>query len=179
MFSGGVESTALLHLLNPVEDYVGIIDFHCRFANSFDHNLDMQHKILMHYGIHNISVCSMKMDYVKNMVHGDTSGQYQPFASLFAERLPHLTEVWWGCHKTDTHDDEKWSRYREAWALMHPTCKVRQPLEHLTKKEQWELIDDEVKPFVISCYTKYYYPDNHNEANCRACADERKKYSGE
>ena len=171
MFSGGVESTALLHLLDPKEDYIGIIDLHTEVDIIPDHDLTKQHKILGHFGFKNVCVCNMNLSPVKNMGGGDTSSQYQPFAELLVAKLP-VDELWWGCHRDDHHDEAKWSRYREAFKLMHPHCAVRQPFEDKTKEEQWNLIDDEIKPFVVSCYI--HHPEIQD--GCFLCKDRKLIY---
>ena len=171
MFSGGVESTALLGMMNPVNDYVGIIDFHSPI-DAPDHDLIRQWKILSHYGFQNVCVCTLKMTRTNNQRLGDTSSQYQPFADLMVARMSNIDQLWWGCHAGDTHDDEKWTRYRKAFSIIHPHCQVVQPLEKLTKREQWDMIDDEVKPFVVSCY------EHHPEIvdNCKLCEDRKLIY---
>ena len=39
----------------------------------------------------------------------------------------------------------------EAWKLMHPTIPFLHPLDHLSKRQQWELIPEDVRPLVSSC----------------------------
>ena len=172
MFSGGVESTALLHMLDPAKDYIGIIDLHTEVDTIPDHDLDMQSKILSFFGFKNVCICNMNMNYVEGMGGGDTSSQYQPFAELLVAKLPNVTELWWGCHNEDSHDEAKWSRFRQAWKLMHPHCAVLQPLQHLSKKEQWDLIDDNIKEYVVSCYQ--HHPEI--KGNCKMCADRKLIY---
>lgn len=171
MFSGGVESTALLTMINPAEDYVGIVNVVSPIDDK-DHDIEMQRKILLHYRCFNVSVFTVDVSLTNNMRVGSSSTQYQPFSFLFAARMQGLTEIWWGCHKDDDPNVGTWKRYMDAWSIMHPAIEAKAPLEKLSKKEQWAMIDEEVKDYVISCYQ--HHPEIVD--GCKACADRRRIY---
>ena len=73
-----------------------------------------------------------------------------------------VDEVWYGVHKDDDIDqmndiDDIW---RRTVGISRPGCKTisKAPLHHLSKQQQWDMIDVDIKPLVVYCQRTVHEP---------------------
>lgn len=176
LFSGGVESTALLTLADkkdllltceiPFKGIPGCLDYtKCRaiasmFGNSlieFKFPIQIQERQWLHQINWFIFACH-----------------------LVAESRGDISEVWWGMHHDESHKVKNYSIDRRralekcmtAWSVLQPTIKFSIPLEFESKDKQWQRIPDDVKKYVNWCSF------NNDCGKCAKCL-EFKKYCGE
>ena len=170
MFSGGVESTAVLTTLDPKRDHVLTVNDSSRFTSYVDNDEVATRKIARHYGFEIPIYFNFEHTASPTMQHCvKPVFTLLPAASIVCSKMREITEIVWGEHKHDIFSGATWPQYVEAFNIMHPKIKVHMPLAHLTKQEQWEMIDDKVKPYVISCY------DHHPQVvdGCEMCEDRK------
>jgi radical SAM superfamily enzyme YgiQ (UPF0313 family) len=86
-------------------------------------------------------------------------------AHIVVSRNPAFTEVWYGENSNHADETERLREYSaqvlhdQAWKILHPTVKYSSPLEHVTKRQQWNMIPDQVKPMVVTCTQQFHnYP---------------------
>jgi len=74
-----------------------------------------------------------------------------------------ITEVWHGMHSGDitSSNENTFSRMCAAWEILSPNKPLRMPLRHETKMQQWSRIPDILKPYVHTCI---------HETVCGVCA---------
>lgn len=162
LFSGGVESTAMLTMADAAVDQVLTVSPTFP-AGIRTFNENSVYEITGHYGFKpafaQISLPVEPMPY--NFVH-----QLHTFFSishLWCEKDQSITEVWYGLNCTDLkpHNEPVYKKISTAWNFLHPEVKFNFPLSAYSKQEQWDMIDDLVKPLVNTCVT-------HN--NCGMCS---------
>jgi 7-cyano-7-deazaguanine synthase in queuosine biosynthesis len=183
-FSGGVESTALLSLSKPDDIVVTIVDTPGnKLANSFgDVDIDKVKKIAKYYnrfvyftpvhipiveieegcGVHQINVffeiannwARIKGKTLKEVWNGQSHAEY---------------EMNWPNKKLR----DEW---QQCWDILHPNIKYHYPLGHLTKRQCWDMITDEVKPFIHYCRKD---PPGKPDCQCQKCVRHRKMLAGE
>jgi len=166
LFSGGVESTALLTLADK-EDILLLSELPFRkYENGYD--IEKCHLIADHFGNRLITYkCEMPDDGKKwqHQIH------WLMFAAhLYVNSRDDITEVWYGRTKEENtvFTPEKRAIYKnheDAWSILNPKINFFKPLEFLKKKQQWNLIPDEVKPFVVSCIF------NNDCGTCHKCEE--------
>jgi 7-cyano-7-deazaguanine synthase in queuosine biosynthesis len=152
LFSGGVESTALLTMSDP-KDFLLIVeppwpDNNETFNRSAVEEISSYFKLKTHYA-------QIKIDFFSKY----TSWSHQivyifSVCHIFCSRYPEVKEVWYGLHRNEMDKEWKENLYRKkikAWNFLFPDIPFYIPLIHLTKREQWGLIPDEIKPKVRSC----------------------------
>jgi len=177
MFSGGVESTALLTTLDPNNDYALTVTHECNeptmaFPTA---DLNLVKKILAHYKFHRFIHVHLKHNYMTGMYEGEYQRVWLfPAAIMIAGKLPEVKELVFGYHADEVFNSEVYDRWCAAFSLMYPDKKVNDYLRHKTKSEHWDMIDDAVKPYVVSCYVEAAgYP--HDPSTCHSC-EERNTY---
>lgn len=162
LFSGGVESTAMLTLADSIQDKLLTV-FPTYPAGIPTFNESNLKSIALHYGFTPI-FAQIKLPLEPepyNFVH-----QLHTFFSishLWVEKDQSIREVWYGLNNTDLKPNNEpiYKRLMSAWDMLHPDTKFRFPLSYRSKKQQWDLIDTEIKPLVTTCIT-------HN--NCGTCS---------
>jgi len=149
LFSGGVESTALLSFYNP-GDVVMIVEDRAEHR-TFD--IDAVNNILNTLSIFNVEWCYMHAGYY----HEKTLYQLWSLmacASVYCARHRDVTEVWYGLHMGEPHVPSARVEHVtiiQAWKVLFPTVRFYSPLIHLSKSEQWDLIPDHLKKLVRNC----------------------------
>lgn len=151
LFSGGVESTAMLTiardndiLLNIDHVYPGAILSPNsikaeKIAQAF--NKQVQYSTL--------SIPAGGGEFVHQM-------RYFIFvASLWVARDSSVTEIWCGRNSAEPSGNIKpfIEDMMLLWTTMHPTVAFDHPLDHLSKTEQWNLIPKHIQPLVSWCIT--------------------------
>ncbi|MHA2404445.1 MAG: hypothetical protein ACXADH_15715 [Candidatus Kariarchaeaceae archaeon] len=75
-------------------------------------------------------------------------------AGLITIRNKDITEVWYGKHKDDDHhsveNKKDFIKFTLLWKLHFPVP-LSFPFVHLTKQEQWDLINPKLRPYISSC----------------------------
>lgn len=151
LFTGGIESTALLTISKPGDVLLSIEP---TYPNDFTtYRKESSEKIAAHFG-HAVqhakaSIPIEPMPY--RFVH-----QMRTFISvcnLWVAKDGRITEVW--CGRNSAEPGEKLKPFIDqmmsAWSVLHPNVPFLHPLDHLSKREQWELIPPELKPLLSSC----------------------------
>lgn len=151
LFSGGVESTALLTRSSLSDVLVTILPTYPNDIATF--RKDSAEAIAKHYGL--------RMNYVRiempvepipyNFVHQMRS--FISVANLWVAKDLSITEVW--CGRNVKEPGPALAPFIEkmmaAWAVLHPTVPFLHPMDHMTKRQQWDAIPKEVRPLVSSC----------------------------
>jgi 7-cyano-7-deazaguanine synthase in queuosine biosynthesis len=152
LFSGGVESTALLTIAEK-QDILLLSDLPFKnYQTGYDRAKCEQ--IADYFGNRIVFYeCSMPDDGNKwqHQIHWLMTA-----AHLYVNSRDDITEVWHGRsqdenRKMSSHKVDTYSKHEEAWRILNPKIKLFKPLEFLSKKQQWNLIPDDVKPLVNSC----------------------------
>lgn len=150
LLSGGVESTALLTRSTP-EDIALVVE------PTFNNDLHTYRKSSIEllgkrFGVRVVHARAEIPDLgSRTFVH--QMGVFVSLANLVVARNPKISEVWCGRNKAEPAENIKdyIERHMVAWASLHPLVPFKHPLDNLSKKEQWELIPEDVKPLVSSC----------------------------
>ena len=171
LFSGGVESTALLSLATPNDILVTIRD-ESPNGIPLTYEPEAVRTISEHYGF-KVNYCSVKLPYDE----GKPKFVYQlwlfhSIVSLWLAKDNSVKEVWYGLNKEEYSKVYKdFQNIKDSWPILHPSVELKHPLVHLSKEEQWNLIPGDVKPMVRNCLFNF---------NCRQCKKclELKKLKG-
>jgi 7-cyano-7-deazaguanine synthase in queuosine biosynthesis len=166
LFSGGVESTALLTIAEK-QDILLLSDLpFAKYQTGYDKSKCEQ--IADYFGNRIIFYeCCMPDDGEKwqHQIHWLMTA-----AHLYVNSRDDITEVWHGRsqdenRKMSSQKIDTYARHEEAWRILNPKIKLFKPLEFLSKKQQWNLIPDEVKPLVNSCIY------NNECGTCHKCKE--------
>lgn len=166
LFSGGVESTALVTMADkadvlltselPFKTYKSGYDLErCKaIAKIRGHRLVTFH-------------CEMRLNRAKWM---HQLNWLLMAANLFVNAEEGFDEVWIGLQPQDVKEEFKQALYERMFAMWDALCpgvKLSAPLRHLTKKMQWDLIPEELRPLVNSCLL------SNDCGQCRKCLEFR------
>jgi hypothetical protein len=148
LFSGGVESTALLTLAQRDDRLLTIEETFPQDLATF--RRETARRIARHFGL-DIDYARIELPITGSFVH-----QMRVFISvcnLWCARDPSITEVWCGRNSTEpnAHIRPLIDQMMAAWSVLHPTVQFLHPLDHLSKREQVELIPPEIRSIVSSC----------------------------
>ena len=148
-FSGGVESTAMLSIADPQDQLVTVVWKNGWYAPSVD--MQKSKKIAQEYGFEPMIVSiefskPERAEFVHQMDSFVTLGNMLVKAYGF-------TEVWSGLHSAEPNPKSKpyHERTLRAWDVLCPEARFVRPLIHLSKKHQWDLIPEHIKPLVVTC----------------------------
>jgi hypothetical protein len=152
LFSGGVESTAMLSRSAPDDIALSIYD-----RGEPDPTFDVVATIGIAKALERRQVFA-HLDV--GVMRARDAFVYQTFAltaaaSLWVSKDPSITAVWYGLKKGDPTPnvaDQYWL-CMEGWAAMHPNVLFTAPFLELDEREQWELIPAAVRPLVRNCLT--------------------------
>lgn len=151
LFSGGVESTALLTQSQPGDVLLSI---NPTYPSDFvSYRKETTQQIAAHFG-HKVQFAGAQIpiDPIPyRFVH-----QMRTFISIcnmWVAKDARITEVWCGRNSAEPGPSLRpfIEQMMAAWGVLHPSVPFLHPLDHLSKREQWELIPDEVRPLVSSC----------------------------
>jgi 7-cyano-7-deazaguanine synthase in queuosine biosynthesis len=147
LFSGGVESAALLPLANKGDTLLMVEPFHGPDVVFFVREKAL--KLAAHYGM-KVEIASFKLPAGVRPVQ---MWALSRIASLWVSTFTNTKEVWWGRNKDDIkpHMAVEHERIVESWQVAHPNVPLLWPLSHLSKAETWEAIPQEIRPLVHSC----------------------------
>lgn len=162
LFSGGVESTAMLSVSAIDDIALSVYDrgepdplFDAAKATEIAKVLNRRHV----FGWLDIGVMRPRDAFV-----------YQTYAlvsaaTLWVSKDPTITEVWYGLKRGDPTPNvvEPYRMCMKAWKAMHPRVPFRAPFINKTERQQWDMIPDRVRPLVRNCL-------HGNECGtCRKC----------
>ena len=174
LFSGGVESTALLSIAEK-EDLLLVCEFPFKkYQTGYD--LEKCQKLADHYGNQLLVYqCEMPDDGEKwvHQIH------WLMFAAhLYINSRPDITSVWYGKTSEESirFTEQKnaiYKKHEDAWSILNPTVKFQRPLMFLSKKQQWKMIPDEIKSLVNSCVY------NNDCGKCHKCKEFKRDVLGE
>lgn len=151
LFSGGVESTALLSQARPGDVLLTILPTYPNDWATFRKN--SAEAIAKHHGLEiryaRIEMPLEPMPYT--FVHQMRS--FISVANLWVAKDKLITEVW--CGRNSKEPGESLAPFIEqmmaAWAVLHPAVSFLHPLDHLSKRQQWELIPATIRSLVSTC----------------------------
>lgn len=147
LFSGGVESTLLLCEADPMDTVVTIEPTYPYGMATY--RKDTTEKIAQALGFE-IKYARVHIPIEPEPYH--FVHQIRTFvsvANLWCAKDTRIKEVWLGRSRDDR--PARQNMY-DAWSLLHPDVKFHRPFEHLSKREQWDQIPDNIKPLVSSCF---------------------------
>tara|TARA_Y100000593_G_C4280948_1_gene322737 strand:- start:203 stop:847 length:645 start_codon:yes stop_codon:yes gene_type:complete len=194
LFSGGVESTAILSSMANDTDFAVTFTKE-KWQNKNDWvNIEAVKRIITKLKIKNHLFYDIpppaNFDLSLHRAHRHQVDVIYPFVLYFLRVNPQISEVYYGNNSGDRNaayvmplHDEWFDIFSIGWDLdPASTAKdykrrinVVHPLGKLTKKEHWMLIPDEVKPDVYSCWARM--GPNPSEEPCGTCekCEKRKK----
>ena len=195
LFSGGVESTALLTLARKDDHILTVVDESSSEMMTTFRKENVE-SILKYFNLkgHYMRVFTEKKFEPKN----NSPYEYHqikvilPIASIWVTKhskqweygeltAPEITEVWYGLNKEDNDSliqkktKQFYDQYIKAWEILHPKVKFRMPFENVPKVQQWEMLPFPVKSLVHSC--RRVRPGIRYCGECFKCL-ERKKLIG-
>jgi len=163
LFSGGVESTALL---SRVSSNDLIITVKQPYINNLETYSEHGTKILKYYALErefvNLNIPSKPL-FVHQLKY------FIPIASLIWQTMP-FKEIWIGRNVEDKTQEvlELVDTLQTGLNSFAPGVVINHPLDYLTKQEQWDSIPKELRPLVVSCIYKN---------NCKRCYKCKEKNS--
>ena len=163
LFSGGVESTALMTMSTPDDIAFVIRPIDIVTNRELTYRQSSVEAIVDFYGVrlHYASFSIPKLDKTgSSFVH-----QMKTFIGMvhiMVNQYSDITEVWCGrnCDEPSPAIAPMIEQHMAAWAILNPTIPFLHPLDHLSKVEQMALIPKEIRHHISSCVT-------HN--NCGHC----------
>ena len=199
LFSGGVESTAILSsMANDTDFVITFTKENWALKNSWV-NVEAVKRIIAKLKIKNHLFYDIppppSLDLYNEKIPRHQVDVIFPFVLYFLRVNPQISEVYYGNNSEDIPKqiekghgnmyDEWFDIFSIGWELTPgSTAKdykrrinVLHPLGKLTKKDHWMLIPDEVKPDVYSCWSRM--GPNPSEEPCGTCGKcEKRKISG-
>ena len=150
LFSGGVESTAMLTRATKNDIVMTIRDTSPRAYITFHQNRVEEIAKLMHVKIHYTDI-KIPIEREKDFVY--QLWTFVPIAILWASRIPRITEVWYGLNNQEPSDMARkdFEKCVQVFKVAYPNVALKFPLRHLTKKQQWDIIPSNVQPLITSC----------------------------
>jgi len=151
LFSGGVESTALLTLAKS-DDILLTIE--PTFPNDLpSYSAPKIDAIAEYYGL-KIRYCKVEIPIEPKpfrFVH--QMRIFVSLANLWVAKDWAITEVWCGRNVKEPNDNLRplIDQMMNAWNVLQPRVPFQHPLDHLSKRQQWDMIPADVKPLVSSC----------------------------
>lgn len=151
LFSGGIESTLLIHQA-PKNSIV--LSINPAFNNELQtYHSENSNKILQHYGLKRYtSIMKLNIPCTEQYTFVHQMRVFVSIANLWCSKLP-ITEVWCGRNISEPNNDIKpfIEQMMDAWTILHPNIPFNHPNEHLTRKEQYDLIPTKIQTLVSSC----------------------------
>lgn len=151
LFSGGVESTALLTMSRPDDVLLTIEPAYPQDVATFRRSSAEQ--IAARYGLKmNLAQVKVPLDpQPYRFVH--QMRVFVSVANLWVAKDVSITEVWCGRNAKEPGPSLApfINQMMAAWDVLHPRVPFLHPLDHLGKREQWGMIPAELKPLVSSC----------------------------
>lgn len=153
LFSGGVESTAMLTLANE-KDIVTTIrdtskDIYRTYNEKSVEEITKKLEITLHYTDLALPLKHRKYFHYQLLTFIHVAG-------LWVSRFPEIKEVWYGLSSVGPAEVAKkdFDYCVDFWKRSHPNIELVFPLQHMGKKDIWKLIPKDVQKLVINCNQK-------------------------
>jgi len=177
LFSGGVESTALVQYALDSGFFPYCVSYKLS-QNQVSH----QNKMIEICNRYNVPLQIMDLRMCAPNQFGYTRKTHPWWAiagSIAAISMPNLAYVWVGANSglREVNDDggDALPMYGEAISTINQSSKMvkgnvitTMPLSRLTKLEQWEMIPDKIKPLVVTC-EMMSKAEEMNQESCGTC----------
>ena len=178
MLSGGVESTALIqHALD--KDYYPMCFFLSMFPNTYCHMPHVK-AICSLYGVEMWDLRLTGREFDQNQTHSRyTKHWWAVYGSMIVVGHTNLKYVWVGANSgirfpNDIKDDpdpvalygKSLSLIEQASAMVGGGATAYMPLWRLTKKQQWDMIPEEIHPHIVTCE----YQEKFGQSRCGKCS---------
>ena len=165
LFSGGIESTAMMVIKDEADVVITIEDESPNEMPTFKR-----------YAVDSISkVMNFDVNYCKIQIPSERPTEHFVYqlwtfvsiASLWVNRDTSIKEVWYGLNSNEPYQPcmEQFERIVKGWEAMHPNVKLVFPLRAMTREQQWRIIPDNIKLLVRNCMF------NKNCRQCRKCVE--------
>lgn len=175
LFSGGVESTALLALKSP-EDIVITIEDISPNNKTQTFNRTAIYEISRAMNVP-VQFCQYSIPYAHQHIphYGDPNWHHQlwtflPLVSVYLTKNSLINEIWIG---TSLDDETAEFRYRKkypqliaGWNILYPHVSITLPLSNLTTEQIWYIIPNTIKPLIRNCFNN---TTNEIDKNCGIC----------
>lgn len=151
LFSGGVESTALITQSLPGDVILTIKPTYpndlASYRQETAERIAAMYGHEVHYAGATIPLEPLPYRFVHQM------RVFVSVANLWVAKDASITEVW--CGRNAKEPGPALAPFIDqmmaAWSVLHPGVPFLHPLDHLSKREQWDLIPLEVRPLVSTC----------------------------
>jgi len=182
LFSGGVESTALLTIKSTEDVVITIEDTSPGETATFNKQAVLNIAAAMQC---DVKFCTVFTPYERPRTNDQTHWVYQlwPFlavASAWCAKDPSISTIWYGYSLPQDESDgtdslyapwKKYAQLYDGWNIMHPTVSIVFPTKEYTKLQHWEMIPDHVKPLVRTCLKNVHPDKDENCGTCRKCLE--------
>jgi 7-cyano-7-deazaguanine synthase in queuosine biosynthesis len=151
LFSGGVESTALLTQSRPGDVLLTIQPTYpndlATYRQGSAKQIAERYGLQVQYAGASIPIEPHPYRFVHQM------RVFVSLANLWVAKDASITEVWCGRNSREPRPSLApfINQMMDAWDVLQPTVPFLHPLDHLSKREQWELIPRDVRPLVSTC----------------------------
>ena len=169
LFSGGVESTAMLTLANE-NDIVTTIrdtskDMYRTYSEKAVEEITKKLEIPLHY-----TDIALPLKHRKDFLY-----QLLTFihaAGLWVTRFPEIKEVWYGLDKDGGAGVAKkdFDYCVDFWKRSYPNIELVFPFQYMETKDIWKLIPKDIQKLVINCT----HPQKIQCNDCHKCSVLRK-----
>lgn len=160
-FSGGVESTALLSIAPPTSIAISVkIDNFNFMPNIYNiKKIIEQYKIPLEVITLDIKLQKEKWFHQLNIL--------LTTSILLVNSYKNITNIWYGQNSIEPLSSNEYifNKIHNDWKYMFPNIEFSAPLKSKSKREQWDLIPNKIKPLVSSCIT------NNNCKTCHKCME--------
>jgi len=178
MLSGGVESTACIqHALD--EDYYPMCFFVSLWPNTYPHMPHLK-SICSLYGVDMWDLRLTGREFDRDAeISPYTSHWWAVYGAMIAVAYPKLKSVWAGANSgirkpNDIKDDpDPVALYGKSLALIESastmvggSARAYMPLWRLTKREQWYMIPEDIRPHIVTCE----HQQEFGQAPCGKCS---------
>ena len=167
LFSGGVESTALLTKASKDDIVMTIRDtspnHYYTYHPSRIEEVAKAMKVQIQY-------TDIKIPIEKSKGFVYQLWTFIPITIMWASRFPEINEIWYGLNNTEpsalAKDD--FEKCVKIWKIAFPQINLRFPLRRFSKEQQWSMIPKHIRPLITTCL------NNNFCGTCRKCIELKK-----
>lgn len=165
LFSGGVESTAMLTKAKKDDIVMAIRDtspdnhytYHPNRIEEVARAMDVQIQYT------DLKIPIHKEDFVYQL------WTFIPISIMWVSRFPSIKEVWYGLNNKEPSPapivQDSFDKCVRMWKIACPDVSLKFPLRHLSKEQQWNMIPKRVQPLISNCLY------NNFCGVCRKCVE--------
>lgn len=179
LFSGGVESTALLSIADKSDYLMTIVFGNDFYAPSVD--LVNSKKIAEMSGLNSVRV-GLDLPRLDGMRFVHQLHQFIGICHVLVQAYG-FKEVWKGRNSSEPTEYTKpiYDKFFAAWSVLSPETPFLHPLDHLSKSEQLMLIPEKMRSLVVSCAVHKNYVNECKKCMERKAAEDEsnRKFSSE